>query len=81
MLIEAQGKGRMTTHRWMQWALVALVILTVCCKIIPFSPLMPAEGLDEAWHVAMNQAVAAHMSFGRDIIFTFGPYVFLYTKT
>lgn len=29
----------------------------------------------------MNQAVAAHMSIGRDIIFTFGPYVFLYTQT
>lgn len=71
----------MTTRCWMQWVLVALVVLTVCCKIIPLSPLMPAEGLDEAWHVAMNQAVAAHMSLGRDIIFTFGPYVFLYTRT
>lgn len=81
MLIDAHGKGQMTIRRWMLWVLVALVILTVGCKIIPFSPLMPTMGLDEAWHVAMNQAVAAHMSLGRDIIFTFGPYVFLYTRT
>lgn len=65
----------------MQWAFIVLVLATVCCKIVPFSPRLPADGLDQAWHIAMNHAIAAHMALGRDVIFTFGPYAFLYTRT
>jgi hypothetical protein len=37
-------------------------------------PFFPYAGLDSAWTYAMNEAVAHRMVFGRDIIFTFGPY-------
>lgn len=38
------------------------------------------EGLDNSWIFGMNQAIAQHLAFGRDIIFTFGPYASVYTK-
>jgi hypothetical protein len=37
------------------------------------------QDLDQAWAYAMNEAVAHRMVFGRDVIFTFGPYASAYT--
>lgn len=54
--------------------------LTVLAVFIPLNPLMPVPGLDTSWMMAMNQAVAQHLVFGRDIIFTFGPYASIYTE-
>ena len=48
-------------------------------RFIPFNPSMPRFGLDGSWALAMDQAVAAHLVFGRDIIFTYGPYSSVYT--
>ena len=50
------------------------------CIFVPFSPAMPAAGLDQSWCLAMNQAVAQGLSFGNDVIFTFGPYASIFTK-
>lgn len=63
------------------WLIAVLIVVTVFCKIVPFAPLMPTDGLDESWQAAMSYAIAHHMSLGRDVISTFGPYAFLYTKT
>lgn len=61
--------------------ILALVLLiTVISVFVPFSPAMPAASLDPSWEFGMNQAVAQGLSFGRDIIFTFGPYASIYTK-
>lgn len=46
---------------------------------VPFMPRMPGTGLDSSWAYAMNVAVANHLVFGRDIVFTFGPLASLYT--
>ena len=35
---------------------------------------MPSIRLDASWEYVMNEAVARHLSFGKDIIFTYGPY-------
>ena len=59
--------------------LLALMVAIVCV-IVPFSPAMPADGLDPSWQFAMNQAVAQNLRFGTDIVFTLGPYASLYTK-
>lgn len=48
--------------------------------LVPFSPKMPAPGIDSSWALGLNQAVALGLSFGRDIIFTLGPYSSIYTK-
>lgn len=57
-----------------------LLIITVIAVIVPFSPIMPNEGLDSSWVLGMNQAYSQGLVFGRDIIFTFGPYSSIYTK-
>jgi hypothetical protein len=59
-------------------ALVAVFVMAAL-TFIPFNPSMPTSGLDPSWTLAMNQAVAAHLVFGRDVIFTFGPYASGYT--
>ncbi|MCY4495487.1 MAG: hypothetical protein OXB92_16710 [Acidimicrobiaceae bacterium] len=58
--------------------LVALLLVTVAV-FLPFSPAMPRESLDPSWVFGMNEAVAQGMSFGKDIVFTFGPYASIYT--
>jgi len=57
-------------------------ILVVACLLAfaPLYPSLPDAGLDPSWVLAMNQAVAQGSVFGRDIVFTFGPYSALYTQ-
>jgi hypothetical protein len=57
-----------------------LLIITIAI-FVPFSPKMPASSLDPSWMFGMNQATAQGFSFGKDIIFTFGPYASIYTRT
>ncbi|WP_054052315.1 hypothetical protein [Pseudomonas nunensis] len=61
-------------------AIRLLLVITIACLFIPFYPKMPAAGLDNSWMFGMNEAIAQHMAFGRDVIFTFGPYASVYTK-
>lgn len=58
--------------------LVLLIIIIVL--FVPFSPKMPAAGLDASWAFGLNQAVAQGLSFGKEILFTLGPYSSIYTK-
>src|SRR5579871_1126810 len=37
--------------------------------------------LDESWVMALNVAVARHLRFGKDIVFTFGPYASIFTRS
>lgn len=57
-------------------------ILMLAClfAFAPLHPRLPAASLDPSWMLAMNQAVAQGSVFGRDIVFTFGPYSALYTQ-
>ncbi len=58
-----------------------LIVLTAVCAFVPLLPDMPQASLDHSWVLGMNQAVAQGMVFGRDIVFTFGPYASIYTKS
>lgn len=60
--------------------LQAFLLLTLICIFVPFFPHMPAEGLDESWVFGINQAFAQGLSFGHEMIFTYGPYLSIYTK-
>lgn len=42
-------------------------------------PHVPSHGLDPSWQFAMHQALVQGLQIGKDIVFTFGPYSFLYT--
>ncbi|WP_347251969.1 hypothetical protein [Legionella sp.] len=56
-----------------------LLVITVSV-FVPFSPKMPAPGLDSSWALGLNQAIAQGLAFGKDILFTLGPYSAIYTK-
>jgi hypothetical protein len=36
--------------------------------------------LDQSWMIAMNEAVARRLRFGKEIIFTYGPYASIHTR-
>lgn len=48
--------------------------------LVPFAPSFPTTGLDASWVYALNVAVADKLRFGKDIIFTFGPFASAYTR-
>ena len=56
------------------------MVLTAVALFVPLAPVLPASGLDHSWMLGMNQAVAQGLVFGRDIVFTFGPYASAYTR-
>lgn len=63
-----------------QRVLGGILMLACILAFAPLSPLLPNAGLDPSWMFAINQAVAQNSVFGRDIVFTFGPYAAIYTQ-
>jgi hypothetical protein len=59
---------------WFAALTIALAIM------VPFDPVMPAAGLDSSWALAMNQALAQHLSFGDQLSFTYGPWASICTQ-
>lgn len=58
-----------------QFALMALAT----CALLAASPvaLTPGDGLDRSWLTALNLARPSSLRFGRDILFTYGPWGYL----
>jgi hypothetical protein len=54
--------------------LAAAAAILVFARFLPGVHSDPGNHLDDAWAWAMNIATARHLVFGRDIIFTYGPY-------
>jgi len=50
---------------------VAVLILTLRLVHLPTAPA--SADLDPSWHATLNYAHAAHLRFGRDIVFSYGP--------
>ena len=59
-----------------QISLLALLILI----FTPFYPDMPTLGLDPSWRFGINQAAAKGLIFGREVVFTYGPYASIFTR-
>jgi hypothetical protein len=57
----------------------ALSFIATAFSLGTFSPFVPTQGGDASWMTAANEAVARHQVFGRDFIFTFGPWASAYT--
>jgi hypothetical protein len=55
-------------------------MITALIVATPLYPLMPTAGLDASWMYATNQAVAQGLAFGREVVFTFGPYGAIYSQ-
>lgn len=56
------------------------LLITTIAVFVPLFPRMPGASLDQSWIFATNQAVDQGLSFGKEIIFTFGPYASIFTK-
>ncbi len=81
--VDANSADRTNDSHWrvrvFAVALSLLVLMTLLAKFVPWSPAMPSAGLDPSWRFGVNQAVEQGLIFGRDVVFTFGPYASIYT--
>lgn len=80
-----QGVHSARASSFARGPMVALAVrvsfaITILAIFIPFHPKMPGLGLDASWGYGMNEAVARHMSFGKQMIFTYGPYASVITR-
>jgi hypothetical protein len=57
------------------------LVATLIAVLVPLSPEMPSTTLDASWVYALNQAVADRLPFGKAIVFSYGPYASIQTKT
>lgn len=76
----------MTRSRFVAMRVSALLCFAVACVaalllFVPSAPRMPGSSLDDSWVLALNQALPWHLVYGRDIIFTFGPFAPIFTRT
>jgi hypothetical protein len=61
-----------------RFRVVEMVVTTLAIGLSLFNPLNPADpNLDASWQMMLIHAHAAGLQFGRDIIFTWGPWGFL----
>lgn len=58
----------------------AFVLIAALTFFMPFKPNLPRHGLDSSWTFAINHAFEKGLVFGRDFVFTFGPFGFVFTK-
>lgn len=65
------------------WILRLVLAVTVVFVFVPFSPSMPTglNPLDPSWVFGLNVAAAQHWIFGSDLLFTYGPYASIFTRT
>lgn len=47
--------------------------LSMLMLYVPFSSIMPINGLDPSWALSMNELAARDAVFGREVVFTYGP--------
>lgn len=58
---------------------IALIVLAVG-GFVPLEARLPSAGLDTSWVLGMNQAVSQGLQFGREMVFTYGPYAAVATR-
>ena len=56
-----------------------LLLLLSLLAVVWFSPDLPYWPQDAAWPLALNEATARHLAFGRAVIFNLGPWSSVYT--
>ena len=57
----------------------ALLVVLSLLAVVWFSPDLPYWPQDAAWPLALNEATARHLAFGRAVIFNLGPWSSVYT--
>ena len=70
--------------RPLAWAadrlLGVLIVAAAMALFVPIAPLFPTADVDGSWAYALNVAVERGLVFGRDVLFTFGPFGIAYTE-
>ena len=61
-----------------KWLLPATALIYLFAGFFPWVAARPPSSPDDSWQMVLHVAHQQHLQFGRDIIFTFGPYGFLY---
>ena len=59
--------------------LYSFILITIIAIFVPFYPTIVYLDVAKSWAFGLNQALGQHLEFGKDIIFTFGPYSFLFS--
>ncbi len=52
----------------------AAIFITFCFLLLPFYTHKPSAELDFSWIFVLNEAIGKKLIFGKDIIWTYGPY-------
>lgn len=73
--------GSICGKRMLAASTIIAAVIIAFLFLMPLKPIMPQIGLDPPWCAALNEAVAKHMVFGRDLVFTFGPLASVYNQT
>ncbi|MBC8120620.1 MAG: hypothetical protein H7Y22_02140, partial [Gemmatimonadaceae bacterium] len=60
----------------LEYAALLPAILYIFLAFLPL-PQGPVPGLDPSWQYALSWAAGEGLSFGRDIVFTYGPFSYL----
>lgn len=61
-------------------AVAPLIAAAVFLVLGPLTLRMPSDGLDPSWALVLERATLNDWQWGRDIVFTFGPYGYLYQR-
>ncbi len=64
----------------LRWLLASLLVIASVVSFQPFTPAMPGSDLDGSWCFGLDEAVARGLRFGTEVVFTFGPYAFVYNN-
>ena len=75
MTVSEPSTGRKQFFRWLGMA--SSLLFTVAC-FVPADPLHHYNALEDSWIQVLHFAFLKHLQFGREIVFTFGPWGFLY---
>jgi len=62
------------------WLALAALVLAALVMFVPWRPVVSVDTLDASWAMGLNDAFATGKRFGQTIVFTMGPYGFLYPQ-
>ena len=73
-------KTNYSINNFIQWLIYSVLFFSIIFKFTPITPISFGVGLDPSWTSGLATAINNELSFGRDLIFTYGPYASIVTK-
>jgi hypothetical protein len=73
------GMVNARNYSWsiLRWFVFASLFLLTVSIFVPSKPQLPDSELDASWEVVLHWAHAQPLTFGRDLVFTYGPWGFI----